>query len=102
MENLSEFEQLAREYSDQSGDAISDNAKGGGIKNEKLADHLGLNASRLTTYAGLKGELKTICSAQRRWAAPGAGGDGVAPAQVDALGKGSGKRGQKGKGKADS
>ncbi|CAK0888842.1 unnamed protein product, partial [Prorocentrum cordatum] len=69
-----------------------------GIENEKLADHLSLNVSRLVTYDDLKTELKTICSSRRRWAAVGSGGDGVVPMQVGATGKGKGKDG-KGKGK---
>eukprot|EP00959_Pyramimonas_sp_CCMP1952_P473598 9502003-Pyramimonas_sp.AAC.1 len=72
MTNVAEFEQLVRECTDQSGGVISDNMKRGvimsGIKKEKLADRLSLNASRLGTREELKQELKTICSAQHRWA----------------------------------
>ncbi|CAK0889428.1 unnamed protein product [Prorocentrum cordatum] len=96
---LAEVEQLVRERSDQSCDVISDNMKRGaiipGIEFEMLPDHLGLNATRLATHGDLKNELKMICSAQQRWAAPGAGGDGAVPAQVDASGEGKGMGGQK-------
>ncbi|CAK0867256.1 unnamed protein product [Prorocentrum cordatum] len=103
MTNVAEFEQLARECADQRGDVISDNMKRGvimsGNKSEKLADHLSLNASRLGIYEELEQELKTICAAQRRRAATGAGGDGVVPMQVDAIGRGKGGRRGNGKGK---
>ncbi|CAK0848466.1 unnamed protein product [Prorocentrum cordatum] len=102
MTNLAEFEQLVRECADQSGEVSSDNMKQGaimsGIKNEKLAEPLSLNASLLVTCDDLKMELKTISSSQRRWAAADSGGDGVVPTQVDATGEGKGKNG-KGKGK---
>ncbi|CAK0857295.1 unnamed protein product, partial [Prorocentrum cordatum] len=97
MASSAEFEQLVRECADTSGEVNSDNMKRGVIVsgiNEKLADHLSLNASRLVTYDDLKRELKTICSSQRRWAAADSGGDGAVPMQVDAIGKGNGKDGK--------
>ncbi|CAK0862147.1 unnamed protein product, partial [Prorocentrum cordatum] len=87
--NLAEFEQLVRECADQSGEVISDNMKRGvimsGVKNEKLADHLSLNASRLVTCDDLETELTTFCLSQRRWAAAGSGGDGAVPMQAGHL-----------------
>ena len=64
MTSMEEFEQLVKEYQNQSKDNISDSTMRGvvisGIKNERLSDHLILNASRLCTFKEVKGELKHI------------------------------------------
>ena len=68
MQALSEFELLVKEKCDQ----IDIKAKMGmnhnvkrcvvmpGVKNDTLAEHLRLNAARLSAFAGRKGGLETI------------------------------------------
>ena len=107
MKSIAEFDRLVKDYCDQSGQTVPDNALVGlvnaGVKNEKMADHLALNASKYGTCAALREELRVISVAQRRWGEPsstsaGDVGGAVVPMDVDAL-TGKGKKGKKGKGK---
>ena len=93
-EAMEVWERAIREYEHQSGEKVSDNIKVGivlqRIKDERIKMHLQLNASRLTTYAELRVELREIQFAMRQWNTTGGA------MEVDAVFKGK----NKGKGKS--
>lgn len=104
MPGIENWERQVRRYEEQSGEEIPDSIKAsvlsGGLANEKLRDHIALNAFRLNTYAEVRTEVQRICAAQREWTAQVAS-DAPVPMEIGALGKGKGKKG-KGKGKGKS
>eukprot|EP00971_Amphidinium_carterae_P316682 6294829-Amphidinium_carterae.1 len=95
-----------KKYQDQSGDVIADTIKhgilAGGMKHEKVRDHIRLFSAQLNTYPKLRDEILHFTRSGRTWGSD----DSSAPMQIDAItGKGKGAKGKdskKGKGKENS
>ena len=87
------FEKKVREYESTSADTVSDSVKQAtvlnGLGNERLLEHLQLNAERFTTYAELRTMVTNYFQMRRTWA----GGDGVQPMNLGALPGGGGGNG---------
>ena len=101
--SLDSWEDLIRHFEQQSGETIVDSIKASvichGVKNEKLKEHLALNAARLTSFSDVKDELRKISQAQRTWTVGNRAGQDPIPMEIGAVQKGKGKgksRGKKG------
>jgi len=99
------YEKDVRRYEEQSGETLSASVKLsiiiGGMMNQKVRDHLELNAARLDTYEKLRDEVLNFAVARRTWNLDPFDD----PMQVGALhdkgkGKGKGKKGKDGVPKA--
>ena len=80
------FEKKVKEYENQSRDTISDPVKQAtvlnGLGNERLLEHLQLNAERFSTYHEMKSMITNYFQMRRTWS-------GSSPMDIGALGGGS-------------
>ena len=99
--SLDSWEDLIRRFEQQSGETIADSIKASvichGVKNEKLREHLALNAARLTSLTDVRDELRKISQAQRTWTVGNLAGQDPMPMEIGAVQKGKGKGKSKGK-----
>ena len=81
-------------YEAQSTDKLSDMTKSAvlssNIADEKIREHLALNAARLETYDEVRAEIAKIIHARRKWTSV-EDSLGV-PMEVDAIGRGKGDK----------
>ena len=98
---LEKWERLVRQHEAQSSDTLQDTIKAATLalipQDPERRRHVGLNATRLQGYHGLRSERKAMHQAYRQWGI--ADGNDTTPMEVDALMKGKGKNKGKGKGK---
>ena len=99
---IEQWERTIKNYEEQSGETMPDSIKASvltaGVANDRIREHLMLNAGRLLKYDDIRAEVVRIAQAQRTWTPsspqPGQPNQGSAPMEVDAI---KGKKGGKGK-----